>query len=250
MGPLEGRVALVTGATRGIGRATAIELAKAGACVALNHHTSTDEAEIDEVARAISAVGACTQHVHADVSVPEQARRAIQEVVAEFGRLDVLVNNAGIVRDHSLRKLTDEEWQNVINVDLNSVFYCTSEAARQMVKQNYGRIVSISSVVALTGNFGQANYAAAKGGILAFTKTAALELAKHNVTVNAIAPGFTDTWLMQTIPPSVLEGIIARIPMGRLAKPEEIAQTVVFLAAHGDYITGQTLNVNGGLYMF
>ncbi len=250
MGALDGKIALVTGATRGIGRATAIELARAGACVALNHHTSTDEAEIEEVAEAISAVGSCTLHVHADVSVPDQARRAVREVVTEFGRIDILVNNAGIVRDHSLRKLTDEEWQQVIDVDLSAVFYCTQEAARHMTQQNYGRIISISSVVALTGNFGQANYSAAKGGILAFTKTVALELAKHNITVNAIAPGFTDTWLMQTIPPSVLEGIVAKIPMGRLAKPEEIAQVVLFLAANGDYITGQTLNVNGGLYMF
>ncbi len=250
MGALDGRIALVTGATRGIGRATAIELARAGACVALNHHTSTDESEIDEVAQAISDVGSCTLHVHADVSVPDQARRAVREVVAEFGRIDILVNNAGIVRDHTLRKLTDEEWQQVINTDLSAVFYCTQEAARHMTQQNYGRIISISSVVALTGNFGQANYAAAKGGILSFTKTVALELAKHNVTVNAIAPGFTDTWLMQGIPPSVLDGIVAKIPMGRLAKPEEIAQAVLFLAAHGDYITGQTLNVNGGLYMF
>ena len=249
MGALEGRVALVTGASRGMGRAIALELASMGAKVALNHHPSIREEEAQSVAEAIASLGSTSVHVRADVSVSREARGAVQRVFDQWGRLDILVNNAGITRDKTLRKLTDEEWHEVINTDLNSVFYCISAAVPIMIDQKYGRIVSISSVVAQTGNFGQANYSAAKAGIIALTKTAALELAKYNITVNAVAPGFTDTGMLSTIPEDVKSQIKARIPLGRFARPEEIARAVRFLVSEGDYITGQQINVNGGLYM-
>ncbi len=248
MRALEGRVALVTGASRGIGRAIALELVQAGARVALNHHVRETEEQIRAVMDDVANSGGESMHIHADVSISPDARAMIHEVVHKWGRLDILVNNAGITRDRTLRKLSDQEWLEVINTDLNSVFYCTSAAVPVMVDQNHGRIISISSVVAQAGNFGQANYAAAKAGIIAFTKTAALELAKHNITVNVVAPGFVDTGMTAAIPDNIREQIRSKIPMGRFARPEEIAQAVLFLAI-SDYITGQQLNVNGGLYM-
>jgi acetoacetyl-CoA reductase/3-oxoacyl-[acyl-carrier protein] reductase len=173
----------------------------------------------------------------------------VKRVLDNFGRLDVLVNNAGITRDRSMRKLTDEDWMEVINTNLNSVYFCTTAAMETMIAQKYGRIINISSFVGQAGNFGQANYSASKGGIIAFTKTAAIELAKYNVTVNALAPGFTLTDMLAKVPENVQDQIKAKIPMGRFGMPEEIAKAVLFLAAEGDYITGQQINVNGGVYM-
>jgi NAD(P)-dependent dehydrogenase (short-subunit alcohol dehydrogenase family) len=238
----------VTGASRGIGRAIALELIRAGARVALNHHVLEEEARIKAVKEEISELGGESLHLRGDVSISPDARGIVHEVVHRWGRIDVLVNNAGITRDKTLKKLTDEDWQQVINTDLSSVFYCTSAAIPMMVEQNHGRIVSISSVVAQMGNFGQANYAAAKAGIIAFSKTAALELAKHNITVNVIAPGFTATDMVLAMPEQVREQITAKIPMRRLAQPEEIAQGVIYLVS-SSYITGQVLAINGGLYM-
>ncbi len=249
MGSLDDRVALVTGASRGIGLAIAVELARAGAKVALNHHPNTDPSEVDAAADAVASAGGVYLHVYADVSDREQVQAMVDRIVAEWGRIDILVNNAGIVRDRTLRKMTPEEWQEVINVDLGSVYNCTSAVVPLMSDQEYGRIVSISSVVAQTGNFGQTNYAAAKAGILGFTKAAALELARYNVTVNAICPGFVETGMLATVPEANRERIRLRIPLGRFAKPEEIARAVLFLVSDADYVTGQQLNVNGGLYM-
>jgi len=245
--PLEGKVALVTGSSRGIGRAIALELATAGARVGLNNHNG--ETHIRTLIAEIEAAGGECLHVRSDVSVSQTAREMVQRVVGRWGRLDILVNNAGITRDHSLRKLTDDEWHDVIGTNLNSVFYCTQAAIPVMIQQGFGRIVSISSVIAQTGNFGQANYAAAKAGIIAFTKSAALELAKHNITVNVIAPGFTDTDMLAPIPEGVRDQIKTKIPLGRFGRPEEVARVARFLVTEGDYITGQQLNVNGGLYM-
>jgi acetoacetyl-CoA reductase/3-oxoacyl-[acyl-carrier protein] reductase len=173
----------------------------------------------------------------------------IENVLQECGRLDILVNNAGITRDKSLKKLTDDDWSDVLNTNLNSVYYCTTAAMRPMCDQRFGRIINISSFVGQAGNFGQANYSASKGAVIAFTKTAAIELAKYNVTVNAIAPGFTLTDMLAKVASNVQDQIKARIPMGRFGLPEEIAQAVAFLAAEGDYITGQQININGGVYM-
>lgn len=245
--PLKGRVALVTGAGRGIGRAVALELAHRGADIALNYRVNLAEAE--SLADQIRECGVDSMLVQGDVASRQQAHDLIQTVLDAWKRLDILVNNAGITRDKSLRKMVDDEWSDVINVNLNGTYYCTSAAIPSMVDQKFGRIINISSYVGQAGSFGQPNYAAGKGGMIAFTKAVAIELAKHNITVNAIAPGFTSTEMLSQIPANVLDQIRAKIPMGRLARPEEIAKAAAFLAVDGDYITGQQLNVNGGIYM-
>lgn len=247
MGRLDGKIALVTGASRGIGRAIAVQLARDGARVAINYRSG--EAEAHAVANQIKEAGAECLVLRADVSNPKEARTLIANVLERWGRLDILVNNAGITRDKSLKKLTDDDWAEVLSTNLNSVYYCTSAAIKPMSDQQFGRIINISSFVGQAGNFGQANYSASKGGIIAFTKTAALELAKYNVTVNAIAPGFTLTEMLAKVPPNVQDQIKAKIPMGRFGQPEEIGRAVAFLAAEGDYITGQQININGGVYM-
>jgi acetoacetyl-CoA reductase len=244
---LEGKIALVTGASRGLGRAIALKLVAEGAQVALNYRTG--EAEAHKVAGEIAASGGTCVVLRADVSDKTEARALVAKVIERWGHIDILVNNAGITRDKSLRKLTDDDWAEVIATNLNSVYYCTSAAMKSMCDQKFGRIVNISSFVGQAGNFGQANYSASKGGIIAFTKTAAIELAKYNVTVNALAPGFTETGMLSKVAPAVREQILAKIPMGRFGRPEEIANAVAFLCAEGDYITGQQINVNGGVYM-
>ena len=244
---LAGRVALVTGASRGIGRAIALELARRGAKVALNFRADAKQAE--NAADEIREVGGECVLVQGDVAKKGEAARIVKEVIDKWQRLDILVNNAGITRDRSMRKMTDEDWAAVINVNLNGTFYCTSAAVPAMMNQRFGRIINISSVVGQMGAFGQANYSASKGGIIAFTKTLALEMAKYNVTANAIAPGFTSTEMVDAIPEEIAAQIKAKIPLGRFASPEEIAKAAAFLAADGDYITGQELNVNGGYHM-
>ena len=244
---LAGRVALVTGASRGIGRAIAFELARRGAKVALNFRSEVKYAE--SAAEEIAEIGGECMLVQGDVAKKGEAARIVKEVLDKWQRLDILVNNAGITRDRSMRKMTDEDWAAVINVNLNGTFYCTSAAVPAMMNQRFGRIINISSVVGQMGAFGQANYSASKGGIIAFTKTLALELAKFNVTANAIAPGFTATEMVDAIPEEIAAQIKAKIPLGRFATPEEIAKAAAFLAADGDYITGQELNVNGGYHM-
>ena len=244
---LHGKVALVTGAAHGIGRAIAFELANRGASVAINFRSSARDAEAaqDELVRH----GVECMLVKADLAAPGEARRAVKQVVDFYKRLDILVNNAGITRDRSLRKMDDESWVEVINTNLNGTYYCTSAALPHMIEQKWGRIVNISSFVGQVGAFGQANYAASKGGIIAFTKVIALEMAKYNITANAVAPGYTATEMVQGIPEDVLKQICSKIPLGRLATPEEIARAAAFLIADGDYITGEVLNINGGIYM-
>jgi acetoacetyl-CoA reductase len=244
---LAGRVALVTGAGRGIGRAIALELAHRGADVAVNYRHSQVEAE--SLAEQIRDCGVQCRVVQGDVASSKEAHRVVQEVLDAWKRLDILVNNAGITRDRSLRKMADDEWSDVINVNLNGTYYATSAAIPAMMQQKFGRIINISSYVGQAGNFGQSNYAASKGGIIAFTKAAALELAKYNITINAVAPGFTCTEMLSNIPADVMEQIRAKIPLGRLARPEEIAKAAAFLASEADYMTGQQLNINGGIYM-
>ncbi len=244
---LTGRVALITGAGRGIGRAIALELARRGANIALNFRSDAVNAE--SAAAEIRELGIDCMIIQGDVAEKGEAARIVKEVLDKWQRLDILVNNAGITRDRSMRKMTDDDWAAVINVNLNGTFYCTSAAVPAMINQRFGRIINIGSVVGQMGAFGQANYSASKGGIIAFTKTLALEMAKFNITANVIAPGFTSTEMVDAIPEEIAAQIKAKIPLGRFASPEEIAKAASFLAADGDYITGQELNVNGGYHM-
>jgi acetoacetyl-CoA reductase/3-oxoacyl-[acyl-carrier protein] reductase len=247
MGRLEGKTALVTGASRGIGKAIALELAREGAKVAINYQSN--DAKAQEVADEIAKFGGTCVLAKANIADPQEARAMVKRVASQFGRLDVLVNNAGITRDKTLRKMTDEDWVQVVQTNLNAVFFCTSAAVPIMLEQRFGRIVNISSMNGQIGAFGQANYSASKGGVIAFTKTAAVELARSNITVNTIAPGYTETDMLTRVPADVQEQIKGRIPVGRFGKPEEIAKAVTFLIADGAYITGEQINVNGGAYM-
>jgi len=245
--PLADKVVLVTGGARGIGSAICRELAERGATVAINYRQSLHLAENlrDEIRRD----GCECEAFQGDVSHSGAARKLIQDVLDCFHHIDVLVNNAGITRDRSIRKMTDEEWLEVIETNLNSAFYCISAVVPVMIQRNYGRIVNIASFCGQTGNFGQVNYSASKGGIIAMTKALALELAKYNITVNAIAPGFTNTEMLATIPDEIRRQARDRIPLHRFAEPEEIAKAVAFVVCDGDYITGQQISVNGGICM-
>jgi NAD(P)-dependent dehydrogenase (short-subunit alcohol dehydrogenase family) len=245
--PLAGKVALVTGASRGIGRAIALELANRGATIAISFRTGLSGAEV--VRTEIEQLGSSSEIFQGDISDKLQARGLVRQVLETYERLDILVNNAGITRDRSIRKMTDDDWTDVIDTNLNGAFYCTSAAIPAMIEQKFGRIVSVASFVGQAGNFGQANYAASKGGLVAFTKVLALELARYNITANVIAPGFTATDMLNGIPLDRLEQIKEKIPMRRLAEPEEIAKAAAYLICDGDYVTGQQINVNGGLYM-
>ncbi len=247
MGRLEGKTALVTGASRGIGRAIALELASEGAKVAINYQSS--DAKAKEVADEINKNGGTCLLAKANLADPREARAMVQRVADQFGHLDVLVNNAGITRDKQLRKMTDEDWLEVIQTNLNAVFFCTSAAIPIMTAQSYGRIINIGSMNGQVAAFGQANYSASKGGIIAFTRTAALELSKSNITVNVIAPGYTETDMFERVSRDIQAQIKAKIPLSRFAQPAEIAKAVTFLVADGDYITGQQINVNGGAFM-
>ncbi|MGH8428199.1 MAG: 3-oxoacyl-[acyl-carrier-protein] reductase [Gammaproteobacteria bacterium] len=247
MSDLKDKIAIVTGASRGIGREIALQLAARGATVIVNYRSSEHEAQ--EVAAAIQAAGAKAVVMQADVCKTPEARGMIHEVHETYGRVDILVNNAGITRDKTIKHMTDEDWYDVLTTNLGSVYACCTAVFPIMMEQNYGRIVNITSFVGQAGNFGQANYAASKAGIIAFTKTAAMEMAKYGVTVNCIAPGFTDTDMLRTVPENIREKILARIPMRRFGQPAEIARAVAFVIAEGDYITGQQINVNGGVYM-
>lgn len=247
MGRLDNKTALVTGASRGIGRAIAIELAREGAKVAVNYQSNDEKAK--EVAYDIAKFGGACVLAKANLSDPKEARAMVKRIAEQFGHLDVLVNNAGITRDKMLAKMTDEDWLEVIQTNLNSVFYCTSAAIPIMTAQSYGRVINIGSMNGQTGAIGQANYSASKGGIIAFTRTAALELARSNITVNVIAPGFTETDMFAKVPANMQAQIRGKIPLNRFAQPEEIAKAVIYLVADGDYITGQQININGGAFM-
>lgn len=247
MQDLKGKVAIVTGGSRGIGREIALQFAQRGADVAINYRSRS--ADADAVVKELENAGVRSMAVQADLSDMSAARSLIRQVNEAFGRVDILINNAGITRDKAMKNLTDEDWNDVLDTNLGSVYATCSEVLKIMMDQGYGRIVNITSFVGQAGNYGQANYAASKGGIIAFTKTLAIEMAKYNITVNAIAPGFTETEMLAQVPDHIREKIVARVPMGRFGKPEEIARAVVFIAAEGDYITGQQINVNGGVYM-
>jgi acetoacetyl-CoA reductase/3-oxoacyl-[acyl-carrier protein] reductase len=247
MGRLDGKTALVTGGSRGIGRAIVLELAREGAKVALNYQSN--DAKAQEVVDEITGMGGTCILAKANLANPKEARAMVQRVADQFSHLDVLVNNAGITRDKLLTRMTDEDWVEVIQTNLNAVFFCTSAAIPIMAAQSYGRIINIGSMNGQVGAVGQANYSASKGGIIAFTRTAALELAKSNITVNVVAPGFTETDMFAKVPANLQAQIRGRIPLNRFAQPREIAKAVIYLVADGDYVTGQQINVNGGAYM-
>ncbi len=248
MGSLEGAVVVVTGAARGIGRAIAEELGQSGAKVVVNYAHSKGPAE-NLVAQLQQSGSPESVAIQADVSDPEQAARLLEETIQRFGRIDVLVNNAGINIDRSMKNLTVDDWNKVIQVDLNAYFYTVKAALPYFMQQKSGKIINISSVIGQMGNFGQANYAAAKAGIVGFTKTAALELARSNVMVNAVCPGFIGTEMYESIPEKAKEAIVARIPLARVGTPKEVARAVRYLIVDGDYITGESLNINGGIYL-
>jgi len=252
MADLAGKSCFVTGGSRGIGREIALELGRHGGFVAVGYHTDEvghdHEAHANAVSTEIVAAGGQAYAIGCDVRNPESINAAVASVVERCGNVDVLVNNAGITRDRSLAKMTREEWDSVIETNLSSVFHVTARVLPHMVEARYGRVVNISSVVGLHGNYGQANYAAAKAGIVGFTKTAAIELASKGVTVNAIAPGFIETQMIAAMPEDVRARILEKIPMRRFGRPEEIAQLVAFLVAKGEYITGQVIAIDGGLY--
>jgi acetoacetyl-CoA reductase len=247
MTQLRDKVAIVTGGSRGIGASIALELAKNGAKVVINYNIRKELA--DKVVAEINEFGGEAYAVQADVSESNEAAYLVQETINHYGKLDILINNAGITRDSTFKKLKEEDWKKVIDVNLNSVFNNTSAALPYLLESDAGRIINISSIIGQAGGFGQTNYAAAKAGLIGYTKSLALELARSKVTVNAICPGFIGTEMVQAIPEKVLAGIVEKVPQKRLGKPEEIARGVVFLCKDGDYITGQQLNINGGLYM-
>ncbi len=245
---LEGKIAVVTGASRGIGRAIAEKLASMGAFVVINYNGSKDRAE--EVRQEIEAAGGAAAIYQCDVSDYEKCGTFIQDVINEHGRIDILVNNAGVTRDGLLMKMTEEAFDQVINTNLKGAFNTMRFVSRQMLKQRSGRIVNMSSVVGVTGNAGQANYAASKAGIIGLTKSAARELAPKGITVNAIAPGFIETDMTGVLPEKVKEATVAQIPLGRFGKPEQIAAAAAFLSSEdAGYITGQVLHVDGGMVM-
>lgn len=245
---LEGKIALVTGASRGIGKAIAITLAKAGAKVVVNYAGS--EAAALEVVKEIQDIGGQALAVQANVAVSADVEAMINQTIEQFGSIDVLVNNAGITRDTLLMRMKDEDWDLVLDTNLKGVYNCTRAVTKIMMKQRSGKIINISSVVGLTGNAGQVNYAAAKAGIIGLTKSVAKELAARNITANAIAPGFIETDMTHVLNDDVKSKIVEAIPMKRMGKAEDVANAVVFLASDAaNYITGQTLVVDGGMVM-
>jgi 3-oxoacyl-[acyl-carrier protein] reductase len=246
---LKGRTALVTGGSRGIGRAVAIALAEEGADVAINY-VSSEAAARDVAEQIIQKIGRKAILAQADVSDYPDTFRMAHDVLGAFGHLDILVNNAGINSDKTFTKMDHASWRKVLGTNLDGVFNCTKVFVDQMLKQGYGRVVNMTSVIGQIGNFGQANYAASKAGVAAFTKSLAKELAGKGITVNAVAPGFIETEMVTGIPDKVKERLLAQIPLHRFGTAEEVARAVVYIvSADGDYITGAELSINGGLLM-
>ncbi len=245
---LEGKTALVTGASRGIGRAIALELARSGADVAVNY--AGNEAAAQEVVSSIEALGRKAFAMKANVAVTAEVEEMVRVTLERFGKIDILVNNAGITRDNLLMRMKEDEFDDVIATNLKGVFNCIKAVTRPMMKQRNGRIINISSVVGALGNPGQANYVAAKAGVIGMTKSVAKELASRNITVNCVAPGFIDTDMTDKLGDDLKDALLKQIPLGTLGQPEQIARVVRFLASEdASYMTGQTLHVDGGMYM-
>lgn len=245
---LEGKVAIITGASRGIGKAVALKLAENGADCVVNYAGS--EALAAETVKEIEQMGRRAIKIKADISDAEQVTDMVKHTLELFGKVDILVNNAGITRDNLIMRMKESEFDEVINTNLKGVFHCLKAVTRPMMKQRKGTIINITSVVGSTGNVGQANYAAAKAGVIGLTKTAAKELAARGITVNAVAPGFIDTDMTQKLPEETMKQLKQQIPLNRIGHPEDVAKAVLFLASDGaSYMTGQTLHVDGGMYM-
>ena len=248
MGRFEGKSAIVTGASRGIGREIALQLAKEGARIAVNYSGSKDKA--DEVVEQITTAGGEAFTIQADVSDSNSVKKMVDMTIEVFGSVDILVNNAGITRDNLLVRMKEDEWDDVININLKGVFLCTKAVTRQMMRQRSGKIVNVASIVGISGNAGQANYVAAKAGVIGFTKTTAQELAARNINVNAVAPGFITTDMTDALNEDMKNQMLANIPLGKLGSPENVAKTVMFLLSEdAAYITGQTIHVDGGMVM-
>jgi acetoacetyl-CoA reductase len=245
---LGGQVAIVTGAGRGIGQAIARELGATGAHVVINYGTSAEAAETlgQEVE---STYGVKVLVIKADVTDYEQVGQMVGQVIDTFGQVDILVNNAGITRDKTLKNMTRQQWDEVIHTNLGSVFNCTKHVLPFMLERKHGKIVNISSFVAMAGNIGQANYAATKAGIIGFTKSVALEVSRHGITVSAVCPGFTETDMLWEVPETIRQRILDKIPQGRFGTAEEIAACVRFIVTEGDYMTAQAISINGGVYI-
>ena len=245
---LKGKSALVTGASRGIGRTIALEFAKQGANVAVNY--AGNEAKAMEVVEEIKLYGVDAFSIQADVSDEKSVQAMVKETIAKFGSLDILVNNAGITRDNLLMRMKESEFDDVININLKGVFLCTKAVTRQMMKQRAGKIINVASIVGVAGNPGQANYVAAKAGVIGLTKTTAKELASRNILVNAVAPGFISTDMTDALTEEQKKAMLDMIPLGRFGNPEDVAKVVRFLASDdADYITGQTIHIDGGMVM-
>lgn len=244
----EGKVALVTGAGKGIGKEIALELARGGAKCVINYASSAAGAE--SVAEEIRAMGSEAMTYKCDVSDADAVQKMITDVMEQYGRIDILVNNAGITKDGLMLKMTEADFMAVLDINLKGAFNCMKAVTKQMMKQRYGRIINITSIVGIIGNAGQVNYAASKAGLIGMTKSAARELASRNITVNAVAPGFIETDMTDVLPDSVKEQLLAQIPMKKLGQTGDIANAVCFLADEkASYITGQVLQVNGGMAM-
>ena len=242
------KVAFITGATRGIGRAIALELAKEGYNIALNYRTENEA--LENLKKEISEIGVECYPVQGDVSKAEDSERMTKEIIEHFGQIDVLVNNAGITKDNLILRMKEEEFTDVINVNLVGTFNITKNVIKYMTKKRYGKIINLSSVVGISGNAGQSNYAASKAGIIGFTKSIAKELASRNITANAVAPGFIQTDMTNVLKDEIKEAIEGTIPLKRLGTAEDVAKVVKFLASdESSYITGQVINVDGGMLM-
>lgn len=245
---LKGKTAIVTGGSRGIGRAIALAIAAKGANVAVNYTSNKESA--DRVVAEIEGTGAAAMAVKADVSNVEEVENLVKEVLNKFGSIDILINNAGITRDNLLIRMSEKEFDEVLGTNLKGAFNCTKAVSKVMIKQKSGKIINVSSVVGIIGNAGQSNYAAAKAGLIGFTKSVAKELAKRGITVNAVAPGFIETDMTSKLPEKAKVEFLNNIPLSRPGKPEDVAKAVLFLASeYSDYITGQVLNIDGGMVM-